>query len=133
MLLQKDPYKGVRTGISQQLFEFDTPIAEVSTIACHSLPASWGSYLLPNEAGDKCAVFHLERSPHQSADPESDAYEEWRPHNGDMWIFHGSSKDLRDSVKKDEHSFIHGLEHVKLDQSKTLAASLIELHEQGKF
>lgn len=133
MLLQKDPYKGVRTGISQQLFEFETPIAEISTVACHSLPASWGSYLLPNEAGDKCAVFHLERSPHQSADPESDEYEEWRPHHGDMWIFNGSSGDLRAAIKKDEYSFIQSLEHVKLDQSKTLAASLIELHEQGKF
>lgn len=123
---------GEFTGISQQLFDFDTPVSKVAMIACHCLPHNWGAYQMPNDANTKCAIFRLETSPLGSVNPDDP--EEYRPLNGDLWLFDGGSDVLWDTIKnKGDQALISSLEYVKLDQDKLFADSLIELHEQGKY
>lgn len=151
MQLVKDSNKGVFPGISVQLFDFGTPVAEVASVDCHALPHSWGCFHMPNEAGTKTMIFHLEDSPFHVApeidestfvddegeeeedtnyDPDS---EEFRPYAGDVFIFNGNSEAMWASLKANEGEFINSLQHIKLDQSKKFSASVLELHEKGLY
>lgn len=154
MQLVKDSNKGVFPGISVQLFDFETPVSAVATIACHALPGAWGCFHLPNEAGTKTMIFHLEDSPfckvgewneidestfvdnndEEVEDPNYDPdSEEFRPHGGDVFIFNGNSDAMWAALKADEDAFINSLQHIKLDQSKKFSASILELHEKGLY
>ncbi len=138
MRFEKNNDIGVFPAISQELFGYGTPVSSVAMIACHALPHSWGCYLLPNDANNKCAVFHLEDSPFADevcvTEEEQDNSEEYRPLNGNMWLFDGSSTQLRDVIRdQGDEALIDALTYVKLDQDKKFADNLIDLHEQGKF
>ncbi|EJY3320341.1 hypothetical protein OGA59_004466 [Salmonella enterica] len=137
MQFEKNNDIGEFPAISQQLFDFDEPIAKVAMVACHALPHSWGAYQMPNDAQTKCAIFRLEDSPFIDDMPESEVVnepEEYRPLNGDLWLFDGGSDKLWDTIKNQgDRAFIDSLEYVKLDQDKLFAESLMELHEQGKY
>lgn len=136
MIFEKDGSKGVFPGISVQLFNFDTPVAKVAMVACHCLPASWNAFLLPNEDGDKVMVFQLEDSPFRGMDDnledDSDA-EEYRPLDGNVWVYHGDSSQMRALVNTAPNTFINCLVYHKLDQDKKFSASILELREQGKY
>jgi hypothetical protein len=152
MKLVKDNSIGVFTGISQQLFDFEEPVTEIADLSCHALPHSWGSYHMPNEARTKTAIFHLEVSPfcpynpleeqdfneeeddedHPANEP-SEPVEEYRPMNGDVFIFNGSTDEMFEALKSDEQGFIDGLKHFKLDQGKRFADNIMELHAQGAY
>lgn len=142
MIFTKDTSKGVFPGISVQLFDFETPVSKIATIACHSLPASWGAFHLPNDAGTRTMVMRLEDSPFcepgewdgkDGTDLMAEDAEEYRPLDGDVWIFHGSSEAMWELVKDNPDTFINCLVYHKLDQSKRFSDSVIELHAKGAY
>lgn len=134
MLFTKNADQGVFPGISVQLFNFDTPVSAVAMVSCHSLPASWGAFHLPNEEGNRTMIFSLEDSPFEAHSEEYDEdSEEYRPLNGNVWVFHGDSESMWDLVKNKPDSFINCLVYHKLDQTKKFSANVLELRAQGYY
>lgn len=144
MRFVKNTEVGCFPGISVQLFDFDNPVSKVAMASCHSLPASWGAYHLPNDEGTKTMVLRLEDSPfrvqhdwNEASDlPEPDYdvdSEEFRPLDGDVWVFHGTTKEMWNLVKTNPENFVNCLVYHKVDQSKKFSASILALRAEGKY